>query len=367
MSNVLEISNLHKIFGETSVLKNIHLTLQKGEMLVMVGPSGCGKSTLLNIIAGLENPSNGELAIGGRSMLNVPPKDRDIAMVFQSYALYPSMNVKKNITFGMRMRGRSQKEQDQAAMEVSRLLHIDHLMERKPSQLSGGQRQRVAMGRALVREPVLFLFDEPLSNLDAKLRIEMRAEIKKIHQRLGASMVYVTHDQLEAMNLADRIAVMHHGEIIQIGPPQEVYDKPKNTFVADFIGSPSINLIKGTLGGDSKNPTFLPQNTSQQSPWKLSSKQISSSWTNNQTVILGLRPEHISSEPTQSPYDQTLSLTPQIIETNGFDIYGRFEFQQQDICGRFPPHFPLKINQPTELHLDLSYASIFLQETGECL
>ncbi|MER5171008.1 sn-glycerol-3-phosphate ABC transporter ATP-binding protein UgpC [Thioclava sp. GXIMD2076] len=243
MAPILDIKHLRKSYGATEILKDINVSIEKGDFLVLVGPSGCGKSTLLNCIAGLEDISGGTVEIDGRDMTHVSPKDRDIAMVFQSYALYPTMSVAKNITFGMKVRGIPQDEQDRKLAEVAKQLQIEQLLKRRPGQLSGGQRQRVAMGRALVRDPALFLFDEPLSNLDAKLRVEMRSEIKKLHQRLGASMVYVTHDQIEAMTLATKIVVMKGGVIQQIGTPAEIYNHPANTFVADFMGSPPMNLI----------------------------------------------------------------------------------------------------------------------------
>ncbi|RYE75504.1 MAG: ABC transporter ATP-binding protein, partial [Hyphomicrobiales bacterium] len=243
---VLEIRNLEKRFGLVEVLKSISLEMKDGDFLVLVGPSGCGKSTLLNCIAGLEETSGGQIVIAGRDVTQVPPRDRDIAMVFQSYALYPTMTVAENIGFGMKVRHVPKAEQETKIGEVAKLLQIGHLLGRKPGALSGGQRQRVAMGRALVREPVLFLFDEPLSNLDAKLRVELRGEIKRLHERLGASIVYVTHDQIEAMTLGTRIVVLNHGVIQQIGTPAEIYERPANLFVADFMGSPPMNLIPAT-------------------------------------------------------------------------------------------------------------------------
>ncbi|SHJ63342.1 carbohydrate ABC transporter ATP-binding protein, CUT1 family [Ruegeria lacuscaerulensis ITI-1157] len=243
MAPILDIKNLYKNYGATEILKDINISIEPGDFLVLVGPSGCGKSTLLNCIAGLEPISGGTLSIGGKDMTHVSPKDRDIAMVFQSYALYPTMSVAKNITFGMKVRGVDQATQDAKLKEVASLLQIEPLLNRRPSQLSGGQRQRVAMGRALVRDPKLFLFDEPLSNLDAKLRVEMRTEIKKLHQTLDASIVYVTHDQIEAMTLATKIVVLKGGVVQQIGTPAEIYNRPANLFVADFMGSPAMNLI----------------------------------------------------------------------------------------------------------------------------
>src|SRR6476659_10841105 len=219
----LSIRSLSKRYANLEVLKGIDLDIESGEFTVLVGPSGCGKSTLLNIVAGLDHPSAGTVEIGGRIVNDIPPKDRDIAMVFQSYALYPSMTVRQNITFGMECRNVPRPKRDEAVARVAKLLQIDALLDRKPSQLSGGQRQRVAMGRALVRDPLLFLFDEPLSNLDAKLRVDMRTEIKQLHQRIAATIVYVTHDQIEAMTLADRIAVMHRGMVQQFADPDTVY------------------------------------------------------------------------------------------------------------------------------------------------
>lgn len=240
---MLRLRGLSKRFGRLEVLKNISLEMERGEFVVLVGPSGCGKSTLLNIIAGLEQANGGTVEIADRLVTHVPPKDRDIAMVFQSYALYPSMTVRQNITFGMECRRVPKVRQQEAVTRVARLLQIDGLLGRKPAQLSGGQRQRVAMGRALVRDPKLFLFDEPLSNLDAQLRVEMRLELKELHQRLGASIVYVTHDQIEAMTMATRIAVMNQGEVQQFADPDTVYRRPANLFVARFMGSPPMNTV----------------------------------------------------------------------------------------------------------------------------
>src|SRR5512138_827932 len=243
----LEIDNLQKRFGTVDVLKGINLAVEEGGFLVLVGPSGCGKSTLLNTIAGLESITAGEIRINGRAVNDLHPSQRDIAMVFQSYALYPNMSVGQNIAFGMEMRGVPKAERDKAVAEVAKTLQISHLLDRKPSQLSGGQRQRVAMGRALVRNPQVFLFDEPLSNLDAKLRVDMRTEIKRLHQRLRTTVVYVTHDQIEAMTLASRIAIMRDGVVQQFAPPEEIYERPANMYVAGFIGSPAMNFLRGRL------------------------------------------------------------------------------------------------------------------------
>jgi multiple sugar transport system ATP-binding protein len=241
--SALSIRNVRKVFGKTTVLEDIDLEAESGQFIILVGASGCGKSTLLNMIAGLDVPTSGTIHIDERDVTQVPSKDRDIAMVFQSYALYPTMTVAQNIAFGLEMRKVPLPERKKAIARVSKMLQIEHLLDRKPAQLSGGQRQRVAMGRALARDPKLFLFDEPLSNLDAKLRVEMRAEIKLLHQRTSTTTVYVTHDQVEAMTLGDRIAVMRAGRIEQFGAPDAIYNRPATRFVADFIGSPAMNFI----------------------------------------------------------------------------------------------------------------------------
>ena len=243
----LRIRDLHKRFGSVEVLKGIDLEIDSGDFTVLVGPSGCGKSTLLNIIAGLETATSGDIEIGEVVVNGIAPKDRDIAMVFQSYALYPTMTVRQNITFGMQCRHVSKSRQNEAVDRVARLLQIEPLLGRRPGQLSGGQRQRVAMGRALVRDPKLFLFDEPLSNLDAKLRVEMRMEIKQLHARIGSTIVYVTHDQIEAMTMATRIAVMHQGSVRQFADPDTIYNRPANLFVARFMGAPPMNTLPARL------------------------------------------------------------------------------------------------------------------------
>ena len=242
----LSLKGVHKSFGATRVLHEIDIALPDGEFLVLVGPSGCGKSTLMNLVAGLEEPSGGRIVLGGKDITDAEPADRNISMVFQSYALYPNMSVADNIAFPLEMRKVPKEDRAKTVKEVAALLQIDHLLERRPRQLSGGQRQRVAIGRALARHPQLFLFDEPLSNLDAKLRVDMRAEIKRLHMRTGVTTIYVTHDQVEAMTLGTRIAVLKDGLIQQLATPLELYSRPANLFVAEFIGSPSINTFKAT-------------------------------------------------------------------------------------------------------------------------
>ena len=289
----LSVRALSKQFAHHEVLKDIGLDIESGEFAVLVGPSGCGKSTLLNIIAGLERPTAGIVEIGGRIVNDIPPKDRDIAMVFQSYALYPSMTVRQNITFGMECRRVPKPLQQEAVANVARLLQIEQLLDRRPSQLSGGQRQRVAMGRALVRDPLLFLFDEPLSNLDAKLRVEMRMEIKRLHQRIGATIVYVTHDQIEAMTMATRIAVMNQGEIQQFADPDTIYRYPANLFVARFMGSPPMNTVPARVVADGGAPAAVIGSGPDEVRLRLAGYDAAASWLDRE-VVLGIRPECIA-------------------------------------------------------------------------
>src|SRR4029077_16331244 len=287
----LTIRNLQKNFGSTTVLKGINLEVKTGEFVVLVGPSGCGKSTLLATIAGLETVNDGEIRIDERVVNGVPPKDRDIAMVFQSYALYPSMTVRSNITFGMECRGVPKQQQNEALKRVAALLQTDGLLERNPSHLSGGRRQRVAMGRALVRDPLLFLFDEPLSNLDAQLRVEMRMEIKQLHQRLGSTMVYVTHDQTEATTLASRIAVMRQGVVQQFADPETVYNRPANLFVARFMGAPPMNTLAARLEASSgKTVAVIGRG---EAAMRFPVPAAAESWIGRE-VVLGIRPECIA-------------------------------------------------------------------------
>ncbi|RUU48481.1 ABC transporter ATP-binding protein, partial [Mesorhizobium sp. M6A.T.Ca.TU.002.02.2.1] len=291
----LEINGLRKRFGSVEILKGIDVDLEKGGFLVLVGPSGCGKSTLLNTIAGLETITEGEIRVDGRTINDLHPSKRDIAMVFQSYALYPNMTVAGNIAFGMEMRGVPAQERQKAIDKVAKVLQIGHLLQRKPSQLSGGQRQRVAMGRALVRDPKLFLFDEPLSNLDAKLRVDMRIEIKRLHATTGTTIVYVTHDQIEAMTLATKIAVMRDGEVQQFGTPAEIYNNPTNLFVADFMGSPAMNLIPATIGGNGNALSVVLQREARE-PISLPLADAPSGLSafHDKPIIFGVRPEALT-------------------------------------------------------------------------
>ena len=355
----LKVNNLTKNFGKTQVLKQINLEVSDGEFIVLLGPSGCGKSTLLNIIAGLESVDEGEIMIDEYVVNRVEPKDRNIAMVFQSYALYPAMTVRDNVIFGLKQRKVSKEHIEKSLNHFSKMLQIDQLLDRKPAQLSGGQRQRVAMGRALVREPQIFLFDEPLSNLDAKLRVEMRHEINKLHEKLGTTMIYVTHDQVEAMSLATRIAVMNEGIIQQIGTPQEIYDKPNSVFVADFIGSPAINLIHGTFSTDQSTPCFIPEQQKENVKITLSDYSFNSVPKEGQKIIFGFRPEHIGLRDASLKSQLPVDLKPTLTELTGYEKEVSFEFYGNEITGRLPRHMETELGNPISLSIDLSEISIF--------
>ncbi len=292
MSNV-SIRDLEIQLGSNTIIESLDLEVEPGEFLVLLGPSGCGKSTLLHSIAGLIDVSGGSIEIGGQDMTWADPKDRGIALVFQSYALYPTMNVERNLSFGLRIAGTPKAEIERRVSRASEMLQLGPLLKRRPAQLSGGQRQRVAIGRAIVREADVFLFDEPLSNLDAKLRTELRRELKQLHKRLGATMIYVTHDQVEAMTLATRMAVMRGGVIQQIGTPAEVYAHPNNLFVATFLGSPGMNLLKGTLHCDTGTLRFRNEHTD----IDVSAYPFLASPPENQPCVLGVRPEDVTIDP----------------------------------------------------------------------
>jgi multiple sugar transport system ATP-binding protein len=350
----ISLHGLQKRFGATAVLKDIDLEIADGEFIAMVGPSGCGKSTLLNCIAGLETPSDGEVWIGGREVTWLPPKDRDIAMVFQAYALYPNMTVRKNITFGMEIRNESREHQEEALKRVSDMLHIGDLLERKPAQLSGGQRQRVAMGRAMVRDPAVFLFDEPLSNLDAKLRVQMRAELKALHQRLHQTVIYVTHDQVEAMTLADRIVVMNGGHVDQVGTPMDLYDRPVNLFVAGFIGSPSMNFIAGRAS-TTKGPPVLVCNDGREFPLP-----ATLDIAEDRAVTLGVRPEHLGLA-SESP----VNLRVDIVEPTGDEtnLYGKVG--DELVCVRLHHRAAVMPGQAVGLAWPLDRLHVFDTASGQ--
>lgn len=284
----VELTNVCKTFGDVTAVDNVNLSIPDGEFMVFVGPSGCGKSTTLRMIAGLEDTSSGTITIGGRDVTHLQPKNRNVAMVFQNYALYAHKNVYDNLGFGLKVRGVSKGEIDRHVQRAAKMLGLEELLERKPKQLSGGQKQRVALGRALVRDPDLFLLDEPLSNLDAKMRVKTREEIAKLHAATGSSMIYVTHDQVEAMTLGDRIAVMSGGRVQQVGPPLELYDHPANVFVGSFIGSPEMNLVDGELVAGTSGLEFRGEGVTL--PLR---PEIAAGGTAGQTVTAGLRPEHL--------------------------------------------------------------------------
>jgi multiple sugar transport system ATP-binding protein len=349
---VLEVNNLVKRFGAVEVLKDISIEMGAGEFLVLVGPSGCGKSTLLNCIAGLDTTSGGRIVIGGRDVTEVPPRDRDIAMVFQSYALYPTMTVAENIAFGMKVRNVPKPVQAEKVREVSNLLQISHLLDRKPGALSGGQRQRVAMGRALVREPVLFLFDEPLSNLDAKLRVELRGEIKRLHERLGASIVYVTHDQIEAMTLGTRIVVLNQGLVQQIGTPEEVFDQPANLFVADFMGSPPMNLVPATLTLEAIGAVLTLSDGNRllvaNPPKALAAR-------GNGDLVVGLRPEAFA----LAEASEGVKVTAQLVENSGSDTFLTAELGGKLITARLPGRSKVDAHRELWLAVDTTHACFF--------
>ena len=359
----LKIEELSKNFGSTEVLRKINLEIDEGNFLVLLGPSGCGKSTLLNIIAGLETINEGNVFIDDYNVSKVEPKDRNIAMVFQSYALYPSMNVKENMIFGLKQAKTSKEKIQEQLEKVSKFLQVDQLLERKPSQLSGGQRQRVAIGRALVREPRIFLFDEPLSNLDAKLRVEMRREIKKLHQQLKTTVVYVTHDQTEAMSLGTRIAIMNLGVIQQNDTPENIYNKPSNTFVADFIGSPSMNLIKGSLKESLGEIFFSVSGSNVEIPIK-DYEFIDKSNLNNKEVFFGIRPEHIYFKKSNES-DFEINLRADLIEYIGHEQIMTFDYANQEILAKFPSTIKIELAKETKLYFDLTQTSLFDAQTEE--
>ncbi|MFT6926807.1 MAG: multiple sugar transport system ATP-binding protein [Psychromonas sp.] len=363
--HALKIQNIEKTYGKVKVLKGIDLEIEPGQFLILVGPSGCGKSTLLNMIAGLEPVSNGQIFIGDRDVTDLDPKDRDIAMVFQSYALYPNMTVRQNISFGLTIRKVEKTEQNAIVDKVSKLLQIEPLLDRKPKQLSGGQRQRVAMGRALARDPSIFLFDEPLSNLDAKLRVEMRSEIKELHQRVGTTIVYVTHDQIEAMTLGDVIAVMKEGEIQQMGSPQEIYDNPRNQFIAGFMGSPSMNFIPCQIEKvDGVMQISLESGgVKQQLPIKQTIAGLES--YAGQTVIFGIRPEQITQQGEEKVDSAMLNCSVEIIEPTGPDTLITVRINGIKTVCRIHPTSECKLDVLMPLLLDMSKVVFFDAQTEQ--
>jgi multiple sugar transport system ATP-binding protein len=347
----VEIRNVRKAFGTTAVIHGVSVDIADGEFVILVGPSGCGKSTLLRMIAGLENITAGEIRIGERVVNNMPPKERDIAMVFQNYALYPHMTVADNMGFSLKLRRAPKAEIDSRVQRAAEILGLSALLQRYPRQLSGGQRQRVAMGRAIVRDPQVFLFDEPLSNLDAKLRVAMRTEIKELHQRLRTTTVYVTHDQIEAMTMADKIVVMHDGIVEQIGAPLDLYDRPNNLFVAGFIGSPAMNFIKGRVA----NGGFVGEGGLR---LPLRSAPAAS---DGQPAIYGIRPEHFRLTPDGIPVEVV------VVEPTGSETQVVVRSDGQEMIAIFRDRVMARPGETIRVAPDPALVHLFDLETGQRL
>ncbi|MBX3532491.1 MAG: sn-glycerol-3-phosphate ABC transporter ATP-binding protein UgpC [Rhizobiaceae bacterium] len=347
----IEIDEVKKAYGAVQVLHGVSVDIADGEFVTLVGPSGCGKSTLLRMIAGLESITGGEISIGGRVVNDLAPKERDIAMVFQSYALYPHMTVAENMGFSLRLRKAPKSEFDEKVRRAAGILGLEKLLDRYPKQLSGGQRQRVAMGRAIVRDPAVFLFDEPLSNLDAKLRVQMRAEIKALHQKLNTTTVYVTHDQIEAMTMADRIVVMHDGVVEQVGPPLELYDRPDNMFVAGFLGSPAMNFLSATVTSDGRVAELgggfrldLGRPVPARGP-----------------VVLGVRPEHIAIGPEGVPATVT------IVEPTGSETHLAVDLAGQAVVAVLKERLSARPGDALKLYIDPTLLHVFDTKSGRRL
>ncbi len=349
----IKIDRVEKVYpGGIKAVDGVSLDVQDGEFLVLVGPSGCGKTTLLRMIAGLEEISGGAISIGDRVVNDVPPADRDIAMVFQNYALYPHMTVRRNMAFGLELRGFPKPEIEERVGEAAETLGLASMLDRKPKELSGGQRQRVALGRAIVRQPSAFLFDEPLSNLDAKLRVQMRAELKRLHRRLRTTTVYVTHDQEEAMTLGDRVVVMKDGLLQQVGRPLDVYERPANRFVAGFLGSPPMNFLSGRLTGDLFEGAGL---------------RLRVPASGSGDVVLGLRPEHLTDRPTDGPCER-LTLKVSVVEQLGDrqDVFLTTP-TQQSLVGRLDARTVVREGEDAVFYADLSHAHLFDDRSGATL
>jgi multiple sugar transport system ATP-binding protein len=354
----VELKNVIKSYdGQNKVLHGINLTISDGQFVVLVGPSGCGKSTLLRMVAGLETVTQGEILIDGVRINDLPPRDRDIAMVFQDYALYPHKSLFENMAFGLRLRKEPEAVIQQRVMDAAKLLKIEHLLERKPAALSGGQRQRVAIGRAIVRQPKVFLFDEPLSNLDAQLRGEMRAEIKKLHLRLGATIIYVTHDQVEAMTLANQIAVMHGGHVVQYGSPDQIYNQPQALFVAGFMGSPAMNLMNAQIhnGQLQIGDQALPMDASR-----------IQALARTAHLKLGLRPENCRIT-RDSEKDIEVRAELVLLEPLGAETLATFKIGEQELTARLAPDFRLAPGATCTLYFDPVHLQFFDADSGQTL
>jgi len=361
MSSV-SIRNLQISFGALNVLETLNLEVEKGEFIVLLGPSGCGKSTLLNAIAGLLDISEGQIWIDGRNVTWAEPHERGIGMVFQSYALYPRLTVEGNLSFGLRMSGMPKAEISKRVAEAARILQLEPLLQRQPAQLSGGQRQRVAIGRALVRDAKVLLFDEPLSNLDAKLRTELRVEIKRLHKSLGSTMIFVTHDQVEALTLADRVAVMHKGVIQQLATPKEIYQRPVNRFVAGFVGSPQMNFLPGTLVQKDGTASFHLVDGSEIS---LSGYEFSRPFADGQKATLGLRPEQAQLRPSEQ-HSARLQAIFTIEEPMGPDTLLWGTLAGENFSVRISSDHAAVIGTRTDIHVNVAQASLF-DEAGDRL
>jgi len=346
------IRDVRKAFGATSVIHGVDISIGDGEFVVLVGPSGCGKSTLLRMIAGLENITAGEIRIGERVVNHVPPKERDVAMVFQNYALYPHMTVADNMAFSMKLRGAPKNEIDERVNRAAAILGLSQLLQRFPRQLSGGQRQRVAMGRAIVRDPQVFLFDEPLSNLDAKLRVQMRTEIKELHQRLKTTTIYVTHDQIEAMTMADKIVVMHDGLVEQIGAPLDLYDRPDNLFVAGFIGSPAMNMLNGHIRANGSVTFEGPAGVK-------FALGTAPSGSDGRPAVFGVRPEHFALA------DDGAEAEVQVVEPTGSELQVVAKLGGSDIIAVFRERHQFKPGDKIRLKPDPRLVHLFDEQSGK--
>jgi multiple sugar transport system ATP-binding protein len=353
----VELHNIHKAYGALTVIHDISLSIEDGEFIALVGPSGCGKSTLLRMIAGLEEITDGDVSIGGQVVNAMTPRERNIAMVFQSYALYPHMTVAENMGFNLKLSGETKQVIEQRVNEAARMLDLTKLLDRKPAQLSGGQRQRVAMGRAIVRNPAVFLFDEPLSNLDAKLRVQMRSEIKALHQKVQTTSIYVTHDQIEAMTLADRIVVLNQGRIEQQGTPIELYRKPANLFVAGFIGSPAMNFLDGVVEGVEGSPAVRLKD---RTPIRIAGERKVKA---GQSVKVGLRPEHLSLASGGSPLTgQTL-----LVEPTGAQTHVLFDLAGEQVTAVVDGEAPVRYGQPLNVSVSPEQVYVFDAASGLAL
>jgi multiple sugar transport system ATP-binding protein len=357
----VELKNLTKKFDEVVAVNSMNTVIEDREFVVLVGPSGCGKTTTLRMIAGLEEASGGEIYIGDRVVNNVPPKDRDIAMVFQNYALYPHMNVYDNMAFGLKLRRTPKAEIEKRVSEAAKILKIEELLKRRPKQLSGGQRQRVALGRAIVRNPKVFLMDEPLSNLDAKLRVQMRTEIAKLHQRLNATIVYVTHDQTEAMTMASKIIIMKDGLVQQTGDPQTVYDHPSNMFVAGFIGSPAMNFFDVMVTSDLK----LKNNRIELDTTDTVKKIIKDNDLVAKDVVIGIRPEDLDDSAfiPGSKEGKIIRANVEVTEPMGAEIYVYIDINGVLITARVNPRSTAKVGQMIDLAVDIEKIHLFDKQT----